>query len=59
MKIHDVRTRRASEKLSDKPKPDINKIQSFGNGDNVNEKSRDPSDAINKFLKNKKPTARK
>jgi hypothetical protein len=59
MKIHDVRTRRASEKLSDKPKPDINKIQSFGNGDNVNEKSRDPSNVINKFLQNKKLAARK
>ena len=59
MKIHDVRPRRASEQLSDKPKSDINKMQSFGNDDNVNEKSRDPSNVINKFLHNKKLAARK
>jgi hypothetical protein len=59
MKINDVRTHRVNEKLSDKPKSDINKIQSFGNENNVNEKSRDPSNVINKFLQNKKLAARK
>jgi hypothetical protein len=82
MKINDVKSHQVTEKLSDKNKADIKKVQGTGKGKPIGkprplikmakmgnkankaneedaEKSRDPSDAINKFLKNKKPAARR
>jgi hypothetical protein len=73
MKINDVKSRQVKEKLSDENKSDIRKIRNTGKGkvrplikmaqmgnkakEAEHEKSRDPSDAINKFLANKNTNA--
>jgi hypothetical protein len=58
MKINDVKLHRKHKSTGKVVSPSVNKMGNKVKEEDA-EKSRDPSDAINKFLKNKKPAARR